>query len=82
MALPCASAKRSRVPSEVFDVCWNAGRRLSPRDGVIIRELNEIMFLRYHAGQNDYLPFFFFEGLITKFGNNYRNRFFSLRAYF
>ena len=36
----------------------------------------------YHAGQNDYLPFFFFEGLITEFGNNYRNRFFSLRAYF
>ena len=29
----------------------------------------------YHAGKNDYLPFFF-EGLITEFGNNYWNRFF------
>ena len=25
---------------------------------------------------------FFFEGLITEFGNNYRNQFFSLGAYF
>ena len=36
----------------------------------------------YHAGKNDYQPFFFFECLITEFGNNYRNRFFSLGAYF
>ena len=35
----------------------------------------------YHASKNDYLPFFF-EGLITEFGNNYWNRFFSLGAYF
>ena len=29
----------------------------------------------YYAGQNDYLPFFF-EGLITEFGNKLPDRFF------
>ena len=32
--------------------------------------------LDYHAGKNDYLPFFFFEGLITEFGNKLPDRFF------
>ena len=37
---------------------------------------------KYHAGQNDYLTVFF-EGLMTEFGSNYRNRFFFPgRAYF
>ena len=35
----------------------------------------------YHAGKNDYLPVFF-EGLITEFGNNYRNRFFPWGSHF
>ena len=40
LALPCASAKGQ----EVFDDCSQVGRRLSPRDGAIIRELNETVF--------------------------------------
>ena len=36
----------------------------------------------YHAGQNDYLPVFCFEGLIPEFGYNYLTVFFSLGAYF
>ena len=39
VALPCASAKRSRLFTEVFDDCSCAGR-----DGAIIRELKEIVF--------------------------------------
>ena len=30
----------------------------------------------YSAGQNDYLPVFFFEGLITEFGNKLPDLFF------
>ena len=41
VALPCASAKCSRLLLEVFDDCSRAGCRLSLRDGAIIRELNE-----------------------------------------
>ena len=44
VALPCASAKRSRLIPEVFDDCSHVGRRLSPRDRAIIRELNETVF--------------------------------------
>ena len=36
----------------------------------------------YYAGQNDYLPVFCFEGLITEFGNNYRTGFFPRGAVF
>ena len=35
------------------------------------------MACMYYAGQNDYLPFFFFDGLITEFGNKLPDRFFS-----
>ena len=41
VALPCASAKRSRLLPELFDDCSCVGRRLSPRVRVIIREVNE-----------------------------------------
>ena len=40
----CASAKRSRLLPEVFDDCSYGGRRLSPRDRAIIREVNETVF--------------------------------------
>ena len=40
VALPCASAKRSRLLPEVFDDCSYVGCRLSLRDWAI-RELNE-----------------------------------------
>ena len=44
MALPCSSAKRSRLFPEAFDDCSLVGRKLSPRDGAIITELNESAF--------------------------------------
>ena len=44
VALPCASAKRSRLFPEVFDDCSSVGLRLSPRDRAIIREVNETVF--------------------------------------
>ena len=44
VALPCASAKRSRLFREVFDDCSYVGRRLSPRDRAIIQEMNESAF--------------------------------------
>ena len=40
----CASAKRSRLLPEVFDDRSYVGRRLSPRERAIIRELNETAF--------------------------------------
>ena len=42
---PCASAKRSRLLPEVVDDCSLSGRMLSPRDTVVIREMNESVFL-------------------------------------
>ena len=47
VALPCASAKRSRLFHEVFDDCSSAGCKLSPRDGAIIRELNETVLVGF-----------------------------------
>ena len=44
MALPRASTKRSRILPEVFDDCSSVGRRQSPRDRAIIREVNETVF--------------------------------------
>ena len=44
VALLCASAKHSLLLPEVFDDCSYVGRRRSPRDRVIIRELNESVF--------------------------------------
>ena len=41
VALPIASAKRSRLLPEVFDDCSEVGRRLSPRDRAIMREVSE-----------------------------------------
>ena len=38
------SAKRSRLFPEVFDDCSHVGRRLSPRDMAIIREMYEREF--------------------------------------
>ena len=43
-ALPCASAKRSRLLPEVFDDCSSVTRRVSPRERAIIMELNETVF--------------------------------------
>ena len=42
--LPCASAKRSRIPPEVFDDRSRAGCKLSPRERAIITEVNETAF--------------------------------------
>ena len=39
VALPCVSAKRSRLLPEVFDDCSSVSRRLSPRERAIIREI-------------------------------------------
>ena len=44
MALPCASAKRSRLLAEVFYDCSSVSRRLSSRERAIIREVNETVF--------------------------------------
>ena len=44
VALPCASAKRSRLLLENVDDCTCGGRRLSLRDWKIIREVNESVF--------------------------------------
>ena len=44
VALPCASAKRSRLLPEVFDDCSSVCRRLSLRERAIIRDLSEIVF--------------------------------------
>ena len=44
--LPCASATRSRVLLEVFDVYSSVSRRLSPREWAIIREVNETVVAR------------------------------------
>ena len=44
VALPCASAKRSRVRPEFFDDCSSVSRRVSLRDRAIIREVNETAF--------------------------------------
>ena len=45
VALPCASARRSRLHPEVFDDCFCVGRRLSsPSVRAIIRELNDTVF--------------------------------------
>ena len=41
VALPCASATRSRLLPEVFDHCSCAGCRVSLRDRAVIREMNE-----------------------------------------
>ena len=43
-ALPCASAKRSRLLLEVFDDGSSVSRRLSLRERAIIREVNETVF--------------------------------------
>ena len=42
--LPCTLAKRSRLLPDVFDDSSYVGRRLSPRDRAIIREVNETVF--------------------------------------
>ena len=44
VALPCASAKRSRLFPKVFDDCSCVGRGLSSHNRAIIRELNETVF--------------------------------------
>ena len=44
VALPCASAKHSRLLPEVFDDCSSVCRRLSLRERAIIRDLSEIVF--------------------------------------
>ena len=44
VALPSASAKRSRLFQEVVDDCSHGGRRLSPCGGAIIKEMNESAF--------------------------------------
>ena len=44
LALPCPSAKRSRLLPEVFDDCSYVGRRLYLRERAVIREVNETVF--------------------------------------
>ena len=44
MALPCASARRSRLLPAVFDDCSCVGRMLTSRVRAIIRKLNETAF--------------------------------------
>ena len=44
VALPCASAKRSRLVLDVVDDCSHVGRRFCRRDGAIIREMNDSFF--------------------------------------
>ena len=44
VALPCASVTRSRLLPDVSDDCLYAGRRLSPRDRAIMRDMNESAF--------------------------------------
>ena len=45
MALPCVSAKRSRLFLEVFDDCSYVRCKLSPRGWAIVRELNDQVLL-------------------------------------
>ena len=45
VALPCASAKRSRLLLEVFDDCL-CGPMLSPRDGAIITETIDVVLVQ------------------------------------
>ena len=45
-------------------------------------EVGSVACGHYHAGQNDYLPVFCFEGLITEFGQKITGPFFSLGVYF
>ena len=44
MALPCASAKRPRLHPDFLMTAHGCGRRLSPRDRAIIKEMNESVF--------------------------------------
>ena len=44
VALPCASARRSRFPPEVVDDISRVGRNLSPRVRAVIRELDKTTF--------------------------------------
>ena len=44
LALPCASARRSRLLPEVLDDCSCIGRKLSTRDRAVIRELIKTVF--------------------------------------
>ena len=47
MALPCASAKRSRLLLEVFDDCSSVCRRLSLRERrAFFRDVNKTVFAR------------------------------------
>ena len=57
VALPCASAKCSRLLPEVFDDCSQVGRRPPPRDGAIIRELERDRFCHEFPGDWRYLSF-------------------------
>ena len=52
--LPCASAKRSRILLEVFDYCSSVGRRLSPCERAIIREVKETVFCSKFLGDRRY----------------------------
>ena len=47
MALPCASAKRSRLRPEVFVFCLSVRRRPSPRERAIIREVAIVELSRF-----------------------------------
>ena len=51
MALPCASAKRSRLLPEVYDDCSSVTRRLSPCERAIIREVNKTLLLLSTSGR-------------------------------
>ena len=44
VALPCATARRSRLLPEVFDDCSSVRRWLSTRERAIVGEVNETAF--------------------------------------
>ena len=63
MALPCASAKRSRLLPEVFDERSLAVRMFSPLEKVIIREMNawRLAVLLVLSYVKELHPFFFWQ---------------------
>ena len=55
VALPCASAKRTRLLPEVFDDCSYVGCGLSPLDRAIMREFERDDFFFEFPGDWRYL---------------------------
>ena len=93
MQAPRPNAKSSWKEEKLFHTpCWSDNEPSElvqcaswahPANGIATRLLAErtVVSCRYHAGKNDYLPVFCFEGLITEFVE-ITHRFPSLRASF